>query len=281
MRLEYLAIEKIKRSAFTALSDRPKVSQVEMDHALEFGITGAVTVRSIKQEGLISYEILDGEEFWIIAQNIGLHDIPAIVYDGMDYEETKSYVLARSANSKAANNVIEKARQAEELYKAEKKIKPWGALTRTANHYSMSKSRMRHLLNLLKLDPHVVELIENGKLDPSKGRLLFTLPKDKQRRLADQSIIKKTAFHELSKIIGNGEKEILKSGQTAVSEDNLNGDTKPKDIWVENLEAELSELVGQEVRFMQSGSNEGALTIRYNSLDELDGVLEKLGYQSY
>ena len=199
----------------------------------------------------------------------------------MDYEETKSYVLARSANSKAANNVIEKARQAEELYKAEKKIKPWGALTRTANHYSMSKSRMRHLLNLLKLDPHVVELIENGKLDPSKGRLLFTLPKDKQRRLADQSIIKKTAFHELSKIIGNGEKEILKSGQTAVSEDNLNGDTKPKDIWVENLEAELSELVGQEVRFMQSGSNEGALTIRYNSLDELDGVLEKLGYQSY
>ena len=41
------------------------------------------------------------------------------------------------------------------------------------------------------------------------------------------------------------------------------------------LEQDLSAHLGQSVSIKQSGKSKGALSIKYNSLEELDGVLER------
>ena len=49
-----------------------------------------------------------------------------------------------------------------------------------------------------------------------------------------------------------------------------------KDPDITSLEQRLSETLGAQVNIRQQGKGKGKLEIRYNSLDELDGILEHI-----
>jgi len=48
---------------------------------------------------------------------------------------------------------------------------------------------------------------------------------------------------------------------------------------VRRLEDNLGQRFGQPVQIRQSAKGKGKLVISYNSLDELDGILSKMGYE--
>ena len=45
---------------------------------------------------------------------------------------------------------------------------------------------------------------------------------------------------------------------------------------ISRLQTELSEKLGAEVKIQHSANGKGSLTIKYNSSDELDGILERI-----
>ena len=49
-----------------------------------------------------------------------------------------------------------------------------------------------------------------------------------------------------------------------------------KDFSENNLQTDLSETLGVPVSFSHSENGRGKLTIKYNSLDELDGILDHI-----
>ena len=48
---------------------------------------------------------------------------------------------------------------------------------------------------------------------------------------------------------------------------------------LKHLEERIAEIVGVPVMIQQSAKGKGKLILKYNSLDELDGVLQHLGYR--
>ncbi|MEK9823130.1 MAG: chromosome partitioning protein ParB, partial [Gammaproteobacteria bacterium] len=48
---------------------------------------------------------------------------------------------------------------------------------------------------------------------------------------------------------------------------------------VRRLEDNLGQRFGQPVQIRQSAKGKGKLVISYNSLDELDGILSRMGYE--
>ena len=52
--------------------------------------------------------------------------------------------------------------------------------------------------------------------------------------------------------------------------------TKPKDNDIVSLEKELSEKLGAKVAIQHASTGKGRLTISYSSVDELEGILERI-----
>ena len=53
----------------------------------------------------------------------------------------------------------------------------------------------------------------------------------------------------------------------------------PRNADISRLEERLGEIISQPVAVKHSKKGKGQLVISYNSLDELDGILNRLGYE--
>lgn len=138
------------------------------------------------------------------------------------------------------------------------------SIRKMAKTTGKSHSAITQSLALLKLDIKVQELIKNGKLSKSHGRALSPVSKEKQYSLAQRAIQQKLSVRALEKL--------LKGKQSSVS--------ITKDADTLRLERELSDYLGAPIKLVQRQSSKGSLIIDYNTLDELEGVLDKIGYSS-
>ena len=64
-----------------------------------------------------------------------------------------------------------------------------------------------------------------------------------------------------------------------IRQDNRTSFPRQSDPDNERLETELSQTLGQPVKITSSVAGKGKLEIAFSSLDELDGLLARLGYQ--
>ena len=98
------------------------------------------------------------------------------------------------------------------------------------------------------------------------ARVLITLEKSNQINLANEIISKGLSVRQAEKLISL-KKPIKKSKKIR----------KPEHI--SSLEGELSALIGAKVEIIfDNKTRKGKLSIKYSSLEVLDGILEKLGY---
>ncbi len=281
MKYSLLPIDLIVRSMFSRLYDRPSISQLEIDHATDYGIKTPVTVRKSHNAQGLCYELIDGEREWMIAQAAAIHEIPGIVHDYLSDEEAQSYLSAKLSLKHDANNAIARAISASDLLAEEKLKKPWGALTRSALKLGIDKSTLKHLINLLKLDQRVQALVENGRLDQSKARLLCSIEKTQQYPLAVQIIDRNTPYHDIpvllqTKVRGDKSSASGTSKAMAALDASFQGSGNSDPI-IASLETELSEITGSPVRIEHSTSNWGYLSLQYFNLDEFGGIMERLG----
>ncbi|MFC3283894.1 ParB/RepB/Spo0J family partition protein [Litchfieldella rifensis] len=252
-RLERLPLGQLSRGKYQPRRDiQPEALEELADSIRAQGVMQPIVVRPLGEE---RYEIVAGERRWRAAQLAELDVIPAVIRDVSDQA---ALALALIENIQRENlNPIEEAL-------AHKRLIDEFKLTQqqVADAVGKSRAQVANLLRLLALDPEVQTLLERGDLDMGHARALLGLSGAKQRQAAHEVVNKDLTVRDteaLVKRLASGTP--AKPAREAPSAD------------VGRLENQLGELLGAPVRIQHGRSGKGRLTIRYSSLDELDGIL--------
>lgn len=285
-----LPIDLIRRSPFISLDERPVIIESEINFILENGFVGATSVRKISpDEQGNQYEILDDEKPWMIAQAAGIEKIPCHVHTDMTDEKAKTFVEIQLTHRRKNKDPIHRARQARQLLEKHQAVKSWGALTRAAAEFEngrLKKGPFKFLLNLLELPDSVQKLISTGKLKPRQARLLHGLIPAEQMLFAKIAVRENLNYQALADrikgVAPDQNAQLVNQNEIAKASPAGANDFPPPndDTYMAQLEDQLESLTGQPTRISFEQGKGGVLSIRYFDLEELDGILQKLGYES-
>ena len=227
------------------------------------GIMQPILVRPV---GVAGYEIIAGERRFRAAQLAGLDEVPVLVKAVPD--ETAAVMALIENIQREDLNPLEEAQGLQRLV-AEFHL----THEQAAQAVGRSRSAASNLLRLLNLTPPVQQMLMAGDLDMGHARALLGLEAGQQVASANEIVAKKLSVREAEKLVakaqGNGRQATL----IRVKKD------KSRDIL--RLEEQLADaLTAQvEIRVLKStkSGQQGELAIAFGSLDELSGLLAKLG----
>ena len=135
-----------------------------------------------------------------------------------------------------------------------------------ADAVGRSRTAVSNLLRLLDLSEPVQAMLGEGKLEMGHARALLGLDPQLQREAAQQVQIRGLSVRETEDYV----RRLHSNGsETAASEPAL-------DPNIRELRDDLSARLGAKIAIQHSASGKGRLVISYNSLDELDGILEHI-----
>lgn len=218
------------------------------------GVVQPIVVRAVRGGG---YEIIAGERRWRAAQLAGLHEVPAVVREVPD-EVAMSIALIENIQRENLNPLEEAqalARLVGEFDMTHERV---------AEAVGRSRAAVTNLLRLLDLTDEVKRLLDDGRIEMGHARALLALPPAAQRRAAEKVVARGLSVRETERLVRS----------------HLRGAERPvprPDPDVARLEATLAERLGARVTLRHGARGGGTLTIRYNSLDELDGILAHFG----
>ena len=134
-----------------------------------------------------------------------------------------------------------------------------------------SRPAVANTLRLLKLTPEVQNLLMSEKIDMGHARALLPLKEADQIALANEVVAKGWSVRETERQVAALLSDDKKKPAKTVHK-------KGRDVI--RIEESLSDTLGAEVKLASETREKGRIVIRYSSLDQLDGLLEKLGYTS-
>jgi len=123
-----------------------------------------------------------------------------------------------------------------------------------------------NLLRLLDLPAEIKRLLDERKLDMGHARALATLPEDRATLLALQAAEHGWSVRELEEAARRIDARTKGKPKKNVA----------RDPNIAALERELAEKLATRVAIVHARSGRGKLVIHYHSVDELDGILERL-----
>jgi ParB family chromosome partitioning protein len=134
-----------------------------------------------------------------------------------------------------------------------------------------SRAAVSNMLRLLDLPADIKRLLDDRELQMGHARALATLPEKLAVALALEAVEKDWSVRELEDAVrradGGG---AAKPGKTA------NKTSAKVDPNIASLERELAEKLATRVKVDHARNGGGKLVIHYHSLDELDGILERI-----
>lgn len=226
--------------------------------------------RSVKAQGLVQpvvvrqrpdggYELIAGERRLRAAGLAGLDAVPALVRDATDEQ-----ALALALVENIQREDLKPLEEAEAL----RRLREEFGLTQQAVAEAVGKSReaVANLLRLLNLAPAVRRLLEEGALEMGHARALLSLPSEQQGAAARQVAARKLTVRQTEALV----RRLLATREAA----SKLSPPSPADTLA--LERELAERIGAPVSISQSAKGAGKVTIRFASLDELDGILSRI-----
>lgn len=221
----------------------------------EQGILQPIVVRTVGTTD--GYEIIAGERRWRAAQLAGLTAVPVIIKNVPD---DAALAIALIENIQRENlSPLEEAIAYERLGTE-------FSLSHEKIAFAVGKSRttVTNLLRLLALRADVKLLLENGDIELGHAKVLLGLHGAQQSAIAREVVSKRLSVRETEHLVERtlaGGNEVSKALKHTLDPD------------IRRLETSLSEKVGAAVKIVQSAKGKGKLLIKYNSLDELDGIL--------
>ena len=223
------------------------------------GLVQPIVVRQIERG---DYEIISGERRWRASKLAGLETVPAIVKEASD-ESVLAMSLIENIQREGLNPL-------EEAYAMQRLIDEFN-LTHEEVAKSLGKSRsgVSNTLRLINLDIEVAKLLSDGKIEMGHARALLGAESSKQLFLANIILKESLNVRQTEELIRKNLKR----------QDDRMSPAKKVDPDNERLETELSQRLGQPVKITSSVAGKGKLEISFSSLDELDGLLARLGYQ--
>ena len=222
----------------------------------EKGILQPLLVRAVGD----NFEIVTGERRWRAAQIAQLHNIPVIV---RDYSDTEVLEVAIIENIQRADlNAIEEAAGYRQL------MDKFGhTQEKLAEVLGKSRSHIANLMRLLALPEKVVVYVQEGQLSAGHARAL--LMAEDPEGLAIKVIkggLSVRATEALVKSVSNTDEK----PKAPAAKPEKDADTKA-------LEGDLAAALGMKVALNHKpGQEQGDITIKYKSLEELDTLCRLL-----
>ena len=214
------------------------------------------------------YEIIAGERRFRAAKLAGLESVPVLVRD-VPNEAAAAMALIENMQREDLNPL-------EEAQGLQRLIKEFGLTHETAAQaVGRSRSAASNLLRLLNLAEPVQTMLMAGDVEMGHARALLSLDKAMQITAASQIATKKMSVREAESLVKKLGAEFSLVASKPKKE-------KSRDL--KRVEEELSDLLMAEVevrvkkRVKRAGRMEemGELSISFGSLDELNGLIEKL-----
>ena len=231
----------------------------------EQGVMQPLLVRLV---GTGKYEIIAGERRFRAATIAGLTEVPVLV-SGADDQAAAAMALVENMQREDLNPL-------EESQGLARLIEEFGFThEQAAKAVGKSRSAISNLLRLAQLAKPVQAMLLAGDIDMGHARALLALDKAAQITAANQIAAKKLSVREAESLVKKLSAEFSLVQQKPKKE-------KSRDI--KRVEEELSDLLMAEVevrikkRVKRHGRFEemGELSIQFGSLDELNGLIERL-----
>lgn len=259
--LKDLPIEFLQRGKYQPRRDMHPEALEELSESIKSqGVMQPIIVRPIGED---KYEIIAGERRWRATQLAGIDKIPAVIRDVPD-ETAIAMALIENIQREDLNPM-------EEAF-ALKRLQDEFELTHQEVAEAVGKSRtaVTNLLRLINLTDDVRTMLEHGDLEMGHARSLLSLTESQQRNAAREIVAKGLSVRQAEALVRRLQQEAEQE----------KAETKTKiDPDIQKLEEKLAEHVGVPVMVQHSAKGKGKLVLKYNNLDELDGILAHLKYE--
>jgi ParB family transcriptional regulator, chromosome partitioning protein len=233
------------------------------------GILQPILVRHLSSgDNQGKYEIVAGERRFRAAKLAGLDSVPVLVRDVPD-EAAAAMALIENIQREDLNPL-------EEAQGLQRLVKEFGLTHElAAQAVGRSRSAASNLLRLLNLADPVQTMLMAGDLEMGHARALLALERVSQITAAAQIVAKKMSVRETESLVKKLNAEFTLTSTKPKKE-------KSRDI--KRVEDELSDLLAAQVdvrvkkRVKRAGRMEemGELSIQFGSLDELNGLIDRL-----
>lgn len=251
--LQHLPVDLIQRGKYQPRRDMDPQALEELAHSIRaHGVMQPIVVRPIDDE---RYEIIAGERRWRATQQAGLDTIPAMVRVLPD-EAAIAMALIENIQREDLNPLEE----AMALQRLQQEFE----LTQQQVADAVGKSRVTiaNLLRLISLPEAIKTMLAHGDLEMGHARALLGLGEDRQVEGARHVVARGLTVRQTEALV----RQWLSDKPEAV-------EVPKPDPDISRLEQRLAERLGSAVQIKHGQKGKGQLVIRYNSLDELQGVL--------
>ncbi|MGD8907762.1 MAG: ParB/RepB/Spo0J family partition protein [Chromatiales bacterium] len=258
-RLNRLPVDLIQRGRYQPRREfDPDALRELADSIAAQGVIQPVVVRPVEND---RYELIAGERRWRAAQQAGLDEIPVVIK-----EVTEEAAMAMGLIENIQREDLNPLEEANALSRL---LHEFG-LTHQEVAKAVGKSRttVTNLLRLLELNDDVKQLVETRRLEMGHARALLGLQGDAQSKAADQVVKRGLSVRETERLV----RRLQSVGEEAKHQHAAT----PVDPDVRRLVNDLSERLGAKVDLKQGAKGSGKITIGYNSLDELEGILSHI-----
>jgi ParB family chromosome partitioning protein len=236
--------------------DEEKIAELAQS-VRENGIIQPLLVRRLGDEEGV-FEIIAGERRWRAAQMAKLHEVPVIVRELTDQEALEIGLVENLQRQDLS--VLEEAegymRLIEEFSHTQEVL---------AKTVGKSRSHVANMMRLLALPEAVRKMLDRNEMSAGHARALLNAPE----QLETARLVLKQGLN-----VRQTERLVKKLQRRKSAPPKL----ERKDVDTLALERDLANLLGLKVSIKFKGEG-GAVTIRYDTLEQLDDILLRLGHE--
>ena len=251
-----LNVELLKPGKYQPRSHMDETSLNDLASSIKAqGVMQPILVRQVAGS---SYEIIAGERRWRAAKIAGLTHVPVLVRSVPD---NAALAMALIENIQRENlNPLEEAVGIQRL------IDEFNMTHQAAaDAVGRSRSAASNLLRLLKLPQPVQAMLVEGNLDMGHARALLALDGGHQLTAASKIAAGALSVREAEKLVQNLLNPVPKHEKAKPSRD------------IVRLQEKIADQLGTKVEMQHGTKGAGKLVIEYKTLDQLDGILLKMG----
>ncbi len=218
------------------------------DSINENGQISPIVVRKMGEK----FELIVGERRWRATQLLKKDTIDAVIIDA---DEKTSAVLSIVENVQRED--LNSMEEAESLLRL---VNEFGMSHDDVSKYiSKSRTHVTNLIRLNELSDYGKEQLRMGTITMGHARAVLTLSPDEQSRILREAVRKNLSVRAIENLAKPDSKT----------------QSKNKDPDTAILERQLSESLGAKINIKHSKSG-GVISIKYSTMNELQGIIEKI-----
>ena len=254
--IKIIPVEQIKPGSWQARKNFDANDLEDLSNSIRSkGILSPILVTQSNDKNDSSYDLIAGERRWRAAQIAKIHEVPCIVINDVDANSASVMSLIENIQRKDLN-AIEEAQGLNELINQHN-------YTQESAGKIVGKSRVyiTNSLRLLKLPEKILSLIKDNKLSAGHARLL--IGREDALEIAQIIIKGSLSVRDLEKLLKN-------FNQIKPSSNKI-------DPNIVSISKKLSDHLGLKVKIdFKEENQKSKIIIHCNSLDQLNGLIEKL-----